>query len=196
MVIKKFMIAGLVALTALSVSTNAEAFGVSIGPFELQLEAGMDSSHRLGIWEEPICSAIANRHLLEISTEWAEHSSNTETKIITKTITMEPYLFGRNAKGQPILRGNIVSEKVVREVTIKENMDKDSKEPPHKFHPLSDKKANEEEKDGNVRSVNLRKITEIHVIEGSKFNAPKNFDAIFKKDVVETVCVVRIAPKE
>lgn len=105
-----------------------------------------------------------------------------DEKIITKKITVEPYLYGLDASGRPIIKGNIVSENVLKEVSIKYGEKKNGNGANGKdksvFSAIFRSTGN------GVATMNLDRVAEIRMIEQSHFNPPENYAEIFKGDVV------------
>lgn len=200
MQIKKIFLSSLGAFCLVSASVQGLGFGVKLGPFELELGGGIASNRKV-ILEDPICYAIRTRKLLELIMEWEETNRN-ETIIITKKVTIEPYLFGRTKDGQPIIRGNVVADTVIKEITVKYPDDE------RDFH---DEDSNEEKEEGffsglfrsskkgqtksDLDTLNVQKIVSVNVIEQSNFNPPKDFKGIFEDDVAEVICSVTLSPK-
>ncbi len=184
---------------ALSTNVMGIGLGVQLGPFELGLGLGVndnggDVDNRLYRFEDPICYAIGNRRLLEMDVEWKERVSKTETTSTLKRITIEPYLFGRAENGQPVLRGNIVAERVLREISVKYGDEAQGQfdEEQDVSGPLSGTyRTPPKGKSGRgVQTVNIRRVASIRVVEGGHFVPPKDYNQIFQGDVAEVICTV------
>lgn len=168
--------------------SHVEAFGLQLGPFELALRGGMNVNRTM-VFDNPICYAISHQKRLEMIIEGEQHSER-EIKKVVKRVIIEPYIFGRGRNGQPILRGNIVSEKMIKEVTIKFGEDEEySRENEDYFSATV---RSEEAEEPGV--VDIRKVSHLHVIENSHFDAPKNLDKLFTGEPIHIVC--HIVPEE
>lgn len=185
---------------------SLQALGFGVGPFDLNFAAGWDTSDddRFGYVSDPICSAIENQKKIEVIVKFVDQKSDNELKIIKKRLTVEPYAFGFNNDHQPILQGNVVSEKMVKEVTIKYGDEEVRKSRVGKekkngfFSGMFKSKKNDY---GNYGSVNIQRIGEIRILEDSHFDVPKDFEKNFAdedNEMTEVVCKVgsRKAPKE
>lgn len=127
--------------------------------------------------------------------EWDDKVGGTEFKKTIKKVTVQPYLFGKNKEGQPILRGNDVAEKMLKEITIKycDGAEEDSETAERKQEDegyFSGWFHRKEPKKDTVNTINVRKVTHFRVIEGSHFEPPKDYKEIFEDDVTEVICAV------
>lgn len=184
-----------IALTLVTTSAYGIGFGFDLGPFNLQLDAPVGGyiEDRDTIVDDPICDAIENRQQLAITVEGVENVSTKEKKIVTKRVIVEPYAFGVTKQGAPVLRGNVVEEKMLQEVSLKYGDDmfdeatvpKDSKDKGF-FSGLfsSDNKTN----------IDIRKVSVIEVIEGSHFDAPKDFKGL-EAENIDVICQLPVAGK-
>lgn len=181
----------ILALTLVTV--DAKALTLDLGPFELQLGGSLTNRNRADL-DDPICDAIFLHKRLELVLE-SDDSSKNERKLVTKRIIVEPYLFGIDKNDRPILRGNIISESLMKEVTVRYG---DDEQP-----SAEERKNSDEEKKGSlfgifsskkssnlgVNSLNARKITRIKIIENSHFDAPEKED--YDGDIKEIICVIQ-----
>lgn len=196
MKIKSSFIILLGAFSFLTDSIQTAEFAVHLGPFELQLDGGRAAPSPAFI-NDPICYAIRRRKLLELVME-SKATSGNETKITVKKITIQPYLYGRTNDGQPALRGDVVAEKMLREISIKEgeNTETEKKEKNKDkndssfFSGLFKSTANREQKANDIETVKINRIVNINVIEESSFDPPKDFNKIFTGDLAEIICTV------
>lgn len=167
------------ALSLLANSVFGVGLGISVGPFDLNFGVSYDTyavTHRHFL-DNPICNAITDQNRLEIILEQAENVSTKEKKIVTKKIIVEPYAFGVTREGRPILRGNVVEEKLIKEITLKygdEQFDESTI-------------ASDDKKDGFLSglftsdkniNIDIRRIAQIQVINGSHFDVPKDYKGI------------------
>lgn len=181
LILGSFLIAGL---------GHADGFGFNIGPFSLQF--GLPSVHGSygmpvrSILDNPICYAISNRKQLEMTVEGAENVSAKERKIITKRLVVEPYAFGITREGAPVLRGNVVSEKFISEITLKYGEDKFDEE-------TGSAKSNEKGyfsglfSSDKSRNIDIRKVSDVRVLEDSSFQAPKHYKGV-QEDNIKILC--------
>lgn len=183
----------ILTLSLLASSAYGDGFGFNIGPFNMQFGASSDSymTSNRNVLDNPICSAISYQKRLEIILEGAENVSTKEKKIVTKRLVVEPYAFGVTKEGKPVLRGNIVEEKLITEVTLKygdEQFDESSvpsKEKEKSFFSglfTSDKNVN----------IDIRKIVQVQVIDDSHFDAPKDYKGL-KDSNIHVICELPVA---
>ncbi len=98
-------------LSILSLSPfSMQALNINLGPFDFHIGGGI-SIDRDNFWfySDSICSAIENRHLLEITLQ----AETTEAKPVK--ILIEPYLYGYDENGALRLHGVHV-EKIVSSI--------------------------------------------------------------------------------
>lgn len=188
----------IVLLSSALLFSTAYGAGISFGPFDLRF--GGENFHyahpgfHRAQFEDTICRAISQQKQLEFTVVSKEKINAGEMKMVTNRVVVDPYAFGFTNDGQPVLRGTVVEEKLIKEVTIKLGED---------LYPADDKvvkkEKNEEEFSGvfrshkskdNIESINLEKIRDVRVIEASHFDAPKDIDTIFKDDIAQVVCQV------
>jgi hypothetical protein len=174
-------------------SAHAIGFGFDLGPFNLQLDAPVGGyiEDRDSIVDDPICYAISHQQRLSITVEGMENISTKERKIVTKQVIVEPYAFGVRESGAPVLRGNVVEDKMIKEITVKTGEDtfyspqvleNDQDKGFFSATFQSDTKAN----------IDVRKVTKIEVIEESHFDVPKDFKGL-QEEGVEVICQLPIA---
>lgn len=202
-----------------------EGFGLTFGPFDMRF--GDESSpgyrrneypRREEVLDNPICRAISQQQQVEFLVELKEKINAKEMKITTKRVLVDPYAFGFTKEQQPILRGAVVDEKLVREVTIKFGEDQvpDEKARDNNQNRVSAranesdnisvevKNKNEEQNNKsfsgvfrshkskeNVESLNITKVSNLHILENSHFDVPKNLKTLFKDDITQVVCQVQ-----
>lgn len=173
-------------IAALSGPLQAEGLaGFYIGPFSLELGGRSDGPYFAIDARDsyPICRAIDDQNLLNLTVRTREKISDKEFKIVVKKITIEPYLFGRNNRRQHILKGKITNEALIKEVTVKYGEDTDGEE---RSLPGTFKIESE----GKFSSVNVDQIMEISVIPDSQFDIPKDYNKNAYNDVVDVICEV------
>ena len=171
---KKTILAALLLTSSLS----ADAFGINLGPFSLQFNVDgtyYADDHR-DVLDSPICVAITNQKRLDVIVEGKEKLNEREMRITTKRIVVEPYAFGVTKEGRPILQGNVLSEKLIKEVTVKYGEDK---------FAGSENWENRAEgyfsgwfKSDKSEKIDVSKISNLYVISESHFDAPTNFKGI------------------
>lgn len=173
------------AFSLVASSAYGIGFGFDVGPFNLQLQAPVGGyiEDRDSIVDDPICTAIENQQRLAITVEGVETVSTKEKKIVTKRVVVEPYAFGITRQGAPVLRGNVVEEKMLQEVTVKYGEDRFAESMVSKDKGFfagffnSDKKS----------PIDIRKVTMIEVIPDSHFDAPKDYQGLTDENV-EVIC--------
>ncbi|MFN4174704.1 MAG: hypothetical protein ACK4HV_06340, partial [Parachlamydiaceae bacterium] len=87
---------------------------VSYGPFSLELTGASKSiNDRRALLDDPINYAIASKQRIGLTVELDEKWAKGDAAF--KKIIVEPYVFGLDKKGQPVLRGNIIAEEIATE---------------------------------------------------------------------------------
>lgn len=169
----KFLKALVVLSLMVSTLGFADGFGFNLGPFNLLFNLGGPVEHANTL-DNPVCFAIKNRNLLEIFVEGSEKISTKEIKIISKILVVEPYAFGVTKDGKPTLRGNVIKEKLVKEVSVKYGEDQFNE-----YSISSDKKDNGYFsgwfKSDKAQNIDIRKVSDVRIIEDSHFDAPKDY---------------------
>jgi hypothetical protein len=191
----------------LTTASTLFGLGIGLGPFQLDLDGGFVDERigdpiivqrRVVGFDQPICYAIQKRKLLEMVVEWKEQVSDREVKRTVKQVTLQPYVFGTDQDRRLILRGNIVAENVLKQVTVKYGDEDQSNTNTKKkdensawsgvFHPA---KKNGE---SDLSTINVERITQLRVIEQSNFKPPEDFNKIFKgSGIVNIICTVSSA---
>lgn len=164
----------------LSASISAEVFNFNVGPFSLIFNAG----HRAFL-DAPICYAISNQKQLEVIVENKEKVSAKEMKVTVKMLVIEPYAFGVTREDKPVLQGNVVEEKLVKEVSIKYGEDR--------FKDAYEEMGEREGifsgwfKSSKNQNIDVRKIINLDVIEDSHFDIPKDYKGP-KREEMRVIC--------
>lgn len=168
---------------------NAESFGINLGPFSLQFNIDgtfYRDDHR-DILDSPICYAIANQKRIDVIVEGKEKISPNEFRITRKRIVIEPYAFGFTKENSPVLRGNIIHEKLIKEVTIKYGDEKfmstDAIENKAEGYFTGWLKSDQNE------TVDISRISNLYVINESRFDAPKDYKG-FQDDSIRVICEI------
>lgn len=184
------LILGSLLLTS---SIQAQDFGFNLGPFSMQFNVGSSyyAKDHMDILDAPICNAISNQKQLDVIVESKEKINSKEVRMTTKRLTIEPYAFGVTLDGKPVLNGNIISEKLIKEVTVKfgEEMDGDN------GNWSNDKKEGffsgwfKTEKN---KTIDLEKISNLYVINNSHFDAPKDYKGLNDANI-RVICQLPIA---
>lgn len=180
-------------------SLYGDGFGFNIGPFDLQFGVGSDGYYESGyegiynqgryvqrnaVLDNPICDAISHQQQLGFTVEGREVVNTKEVKIITKHLIVEPYAFGVTRDGKPVLRGKVIDEKLVKEVSVKfgeERFDEPKKDSAMSGWFHSSDKVN----------IDIQNIRDIQIISGSHFDAPKDFEGI-RDDNIRVICQLPI----
>ncbi len=184
-----------VASMLLAGSAYADGFGFNLGPFNMQFGASEPEylSSNSGELQNPFCSAISAQKQVEFTVHGTEVVNAKEKKMIIKTIVIEPYAFGMTRDGKPVLRGKVVSEKLVKEVTVKFGDDK-----------FDETKAKDNEDKGYFtgkfssdknKNIDISKVSNIRIIQDSHFDAPKDYKAV-KDDNVHIMCQLPVAQEK
>jgi hypothetical protein len=167
--------------------------GVSFGPFNFEFSAGFDDSFGPGMrlsgrLYDPICRAITQQKKLQFVSLSREKINDNEIKFTTKIVTVEPYAYGFTKEKQPVLRGAVTEEKLLKEVTVKsgDDMSDDQRDDEGYFAGYFRSPKSQ----GGVESLDVTKVRDVRVIEDSHFDAPKDLGSIFKEDIAQVVCQV------
>lgn len=173
----------LVSLGFILLTGPLSAFSFNLGPFDLSFNGGHGDTY-----SEQICNAIHDQRQLVVTVEGREIVNDKEQKIVIRTLLIDPYAYGIDAKGYPILRGNVVKDDLVKEVTVKYGEEQ--------FEEM-DIKDNQEDQNSSSglfstgkEDLDIRKVTEIRVVEDSHFDAPSSIRS-FEEDKGETHCQLR-----
>ena len=179
-------------LSLITGSIYAEGFGFNIGPFSMQFNVGgtyYAQDHK-DILDFPLCYAISNLKKVDMVVEAEEKINAKETKFITKRLVVEPHAFGVTKEGHPILRGNIISEKLIKEVTVKYGEDKSSDDT--KWAKKEDYFFSGWFKSERDQNIDIQKISNLYVIQESHFDAPKDYKGL-KDENIQVICQLPIS---
>lgn len=184
----------LLAIIALSSSAFAD-LGLGVGPFSLRFGASDDGYYSsFEPIENPLCFAISDQRQLIVLVEGVDVSNPKEKKISIKKLLVEPYAYGVTANGEPVLRGNVVKENLVKEVIIKTYDDsvQENDNPNWKQYDRGFFKGwFSSDKGKNNQTVDISKIRRIQIVEGSHFDIPKNWEGI-KDPNLRVICQLPI----
>lgn len=174
------------SLLLLTGSVHAD-LGFNVGPFSMQFnvqESYYAQDHK-DILDTPICFAISKQKRLDLIVETKEKLNAKEMKMTTKRLVIEPYAFGITRDGKPVLRGNVISDKLIKEVTVKFGEDQfgegdwSNEKEGGFFSGLFKSEKNQ--------NIDVRKISNLYVINDSHFDAPKNYKGL-KEDNIQVIC--------
>jgi hypothetical protein len=186
---KNLLVTSFIAAMTMSFGGVEAANDVKQGSFELQMPVtgGID-------YEDPICYAISRQKRLEIVTEDEQSPSENQLVFTVTRTVVEPYAYGLNPMGQPILYGNIIEDEMMKEVTVKfgEKYNENNKRQGRKgffsrFFRSSDKNSNDDN--------NFVRVNDVRVLN-SKFDIPEKLDDKFKKDFKHVICSVPLNSNE
>lgn len=174
---RKFLFSLPFILAPLAVS----AFGIQIGPFSLQLGKEVHAD-RVSILDTPVCHAIRNHKQIEVILEIKEKVNDQEFSSVIKKVLVEPYLLGIDQTGQPVLKGNIVKEDVLKDVNVKYPQMKRGKEGVLSgfFHFTG--------KGGETNVINIDQIRDVQVIQDSSVKVPDNLQELAKD--IQVLCIL------
>lgn len=186
---KLFLLLGVI----FSQSLIADGIGFNVGPFSLQLSVDGPTFYEIQrpIVENPLCLAITQQNQLEFVVERAEKINAKELKIVTKKLIVEPYGFGFTQNGRPVLKGNVVEEKLIKEVNVKYGEDQFDE----RAYTAEDNKRGFFSgwfKSDSSQNIDLRRISDIHILSGTHFDAPKNYKG-FEDPNIRVVCQLPIS---
>jgi hypothetical protein len=104
-------------------------------------------------------------------------------KIVTKHLIVEPYAFGITNEGKPVLRGKVVEEKVIQEVTVKYGEDQFT-------DAQKDHKASGWFQSSDKLNIDIQNVSSLQVLN-THFDAPKDYKGL-KDDNVKVICELPI----
>ncbi len=192
----KILKTAIIAAMLAAGSVYADGLGLNVGPFNLQFGGyGGDyvPTNRNAL-DQPICYAISHQNRLDIAIESVEIVNSKEKKIVSKRLILEPYAFGVTRDGKPVLRGNIIEEKLIKEVTVKYGdamFDETAAAPDEKDKGyFSGKLSNDKN-----QNIDIRKVVEIKVLKDWHFDAPKDYKGLNDKDI-QVICQLPVAEKK
>lgn len=174
---RKSLISLFLILTPLSVS----AFGIQIGPFSLELGENVQAD-RGTIIDTPVCAAIRAHKQIEVVLEVNSKVNDQEFSSVIKKVLVEPYVLGTAKDGRVVLKGNIVKEEVLKEVSVK--------------YPQV-KKGNEgvvsgffdfTSASGEKNVINIDQIRDVQVLPDSSVKAPSNLQDLAKD--LQVLCIL------
>lgn len=172
----------LFVLTSLFATSQVlTAIGIQVGPFSLNLTDTQIVS-RAPLLDTPICYAIQNHKQLEMIVESDEQISNQETKRTIKRLRIEPFVFGVTKEGIPQIKGNVVQESLVQEVTIKYGED----EKESVGIDSGNQSSTSDNKNSNL--MNFSRIHDLYVIHHSNVKAPDNLMELLKDRQIQIIC--------
>ena len=173
-------------------SAYADGFGFDLGPFNMHFNASEPdflTSNR-SMLQNPVCQAITNRNQIEFTVQGSEVINAKEKKMVTKSLILEPYAFGITNDGRPALRGKVVKEKLIREVTVKFGDDKFDESAPKEKGYFTGKFSSDTNK-----NIDISRVSDIRVLDDVQFDAPKDFKGI-REDNFQVICQLPVVEKK
>jgi hypothetical protein len=201
----KYLSAFIAVFLFLANGVYVEGFGLDLGPISVQINQDNPYVQKV-IQDNPFCYAISHQKRLALVIESKSNVSDKEFKVVTNKVIVEPYAFGITKDGRPVLNGNIVEEKLIKEVTVKLGEDQvDENASPKEGQPTnvpqkkgffsgwlsSDK--NQISADKNM--IDITQIRDLDVVEDSHFDVPKDFKGLDAADV-QVLCQLPIAQQQ
>ena len=171
----------LFSLAFILVPLTATAFGIQIGPFSLQLGEGVHAD-RVTILDTPVCHAIRAHKQIEVILEIREKVNDQEFSSTIKKVIVEPYLLGIDSSGRPVLKGNIVKEDVLKEVSVKYPQMKKGKE------GVLSGFFNYTGESGEKNVIAIDQIRDVEVLQDSSVKVPDNLQDLAKD--IQVLCIL------
>lgn len=175
-------------------------FGFGAGPFSMEFVTPdgyvIQESDRASMLDSAICNAISNQRHLTMTVQAKDITSAKEVKVVTREITIEPYAYGMTRDGKPVLRGNVIEDKNVKEVTVtfaEDKFDTDQKSSDNADQPKKQGFFAGMFSSSSGTNVDISRVRNVQVVEGTHFDAPKDFKG-FQDDTIHVVCELPIAP--
>ena len=135
-----------------------------------------------------LCQAISNQNQIEIVVEKREIVNSKELRVEVKRVVVEPYGLAVTQNGQPVVRGNVVSDKMIKEVTVKFSDDRfDTSK--------KDQDANKSSSWFSSSSKNLD-ISRVRAINptNKRFDAPTDYKG-FEDNSLNVICEIQPVKK-
>lgn len=212
----KLFILGLATILSMGAYTeSAIGLEIQVGPAQLSLQGPPGPANfQRNFFDRKICYAIENHARLELFIGSKDETSDKETKVTVKKITIDPYLFGIDPEGRPVLQGNVINSEVIKEVTItysdakyknedlqrrqkfqnngrrgpQDNQDdQDNQDNGSQAAAQQDKKNPE----NNAKTgLNIANVSFIRVLDQTHFDVPKDIDKQLEKNTQGNIQVV------
>lgn len=183
----KNLLAPLVTCLSLyTMSASAAFLGLDLGPFEFELKSRPTVTKPR--YFDLLCRAIQMHKQIEIVLEWQEWENSNERKTITKQLILEPYLIGKTNDGRPLLRGNIVSEKLLKETSVKYGDQSTADQ--HTEYRVSGKFQSKNPQKEGISTLDIQQISHFAVLENTYFELPNGIEQIFPKGDIEVICSI------
>src|SRR5262245_58352073 len=115
----KFIIKGLLVFIAI-ISANVYGAGLEseMNGFSLQLQGGWNINRGTAL-DNPVCQAINMRKILEMIVEIDEDTMAQTYRKYIKRLFIRPYIYGLNRDNQPVMRGVVIKETILQDVTVR-----------------------------------------------------------------------------
>lgn len=154
-----------VSLMLLISPAIVSGLGIQVGPFSIELGGGIHAD-RGRILGNPVCHAIKNHKQMEVVLVVDTKVNDQEFSSVTKKVLFEPYLVGVDVSGIPVLKGNILKEEILKEVSVKyaKGSEEVEKRP---FFTFSTQ-------DGEKGTINFDQIRGVRIIPDSNVEVPDN----------------------
>ena len=190
-----------IGFTLLFFSLNTPGFSFNLGPFHFGGGGTMQERHpysqarmiNRNAINRSLCYAITQQKQVEVIVRQVDKISDTEKKITLKKLIINPYVLGMDKNHHPILRANVADEKIIKEVTVKYSAEaKASPQEQDVAYDFSNQTADRKPlvlpAKGETGEINIFQFKSIRVMEDSHFDAPKDFDKLFKDTLAQVFC--------
>ena len=131
-----------------------------------------------------LCQAISNQNQIEIVVEKREIVNSKELRVEVKKVVVEPYGLAVTQNGQPVVRGNIVSDKMIKEVTVKFGDDRFDTSKKDKDVNTSSSWFSSSNKNLDISRVRAINPT------NTRFDAPKDYKG-FEDNSLNVICEIQ-----
>lgn len=195
-----------------STALSAEGIGINVGPLNMGIGTNDGAYYNDGDYDDEspagdnrgymgrfvmrpadvanqLCQAISNQNQIEVVIEKREIVNSKELRVEVKKVVVEPYGLAVTQNGQPLIRGNVVSEKTVKEVTVKFSDDRFD----------TSKKDQDENASSSwfgsskLKNLNLSRVRAINPTN-TRFDAPKDYKG-FEDNSLNVICEIQPVKK-
>lgn len=170
--------------------SDIRGLAIQLGPFNLELHGGYDLN-RKALIDAPLCTAIRNHQRVEMVIEHFDKSTPNEFKSVIKRVVIEPYAFGITRDGTPVIKGNLISERKIKEVFIRYSEDRETTSQKEDVDKTKSNFFSGFWKSKNsIETLNVREVRDINVIQDSSFKTPDKIADLLKDENFRPICEI------
>ena len=146
--------------------------------------------------DNPLCSAISSQSRVELIVQTAKKVSDKEVNVVFKRLVIEPYAFGFAGDKRPVLRGNVISDNILKDITIKygEGEAVNDKEFQWTNDEDNQKKGffsgwGSSDKGYSGKNIDIQNISDVRIVKNTHFVVPKDYKPVVD-DNIRIICQV------